>query len=289
MSDDIYSAIWVSHTSIGDFLACPRAYYLKHIYRDKKTGHKIKIVSPPLSLGQAVHEVLESLSHLPVEERFRQPLTEKLELVWQKISGKQGGFTSLETETKYKNRGIEMLNRVTEYPGPLARKAVKIKSSKDLIYYWLSKVDNIILCGKIDWLEYNPVFDSVNIIDFKTNKNEERTESLQLPIYYLLVVNCQNRKVDKVSYWYLGRNNELTDQPLPNKDESNKKILEIAKKIKLARQLNVFKCPHKTGCQYCKPYEAIIRGEGEKVGVDEFGSDCYVLEQMNDEKESVVL
>lgn len=287
--EDIYSAVWVSHSSISDFLACPRAYYLKHIYRDKKTGHKIKIVSPPLSLGQVVHEVLESLSRLPVEERFKEPLVTKLDKVWQKITGKRGGFGNPENEAKYKSRAVEMLNRVTNYPGPLAKKAVKIKSSKDLIYYWFSKNDNLILCGKIDWLEYNQNFDSVNIIDFKTNKNEERGESLQLPIYYLLAINCQTRKVDKVGYWYLQRNDEVTDQPLPDKDKSYNKILEIAKKIKLARQLNVFKCPHKTGCQFCKPFEAIVRGEGEKVGIDEFGTDCFILEQMNDEKESVVL
>lgn len=289
MNDDIYTALWVSHSSIGDFLACPRAYYLKHIYRNKKTGHKMKIVSPPLSLGQTVHEVLESLSRLPVEERFKEPLVSRLELVWQKITGKRGGFFSIDTEAKYKERAIDMLIRVEKHPGPIAKKAVKIKSDKDLIYYWLSKKDGIILCGKIDWLEYNPIFDTVNIIDFKTNKNEEREESLQLPIYFLLATNCQGRKVEKVSYWYLGRNDEVTEQPMPKKDESENKIIEIAKKIKLARQLNVLKCPHKTGCQYCRPYESIIKGEGELVGVDEFGTDCYVLAGFENEKQSVIL
>lgn len=286
--EDIYTAVWISHSSISDFLSCPRAYYLKHIYKDKKTGHKIKIVSPPLSLGQSIHEVLELLSKLPVEERFKESLVSKYDLIWGKISGKRGGFTDLETETKYKNRGVEMLNRITTHPGPLAKKAVKIKSQKDLIYYWLSKKDGIILCGKIDWLEYNPIYDSVKIIDFKTSKNEERLESLQLPIYYLLALNCQNRKIDGVGYWYIGRNNEITNQPLPDEHTSNDKIMDIAKKIKLARQLNVFKCPHKTGCQFCKPYESIIKGDAELVGVDEYGSDCYLLSGVS-ENESVVL
>jgi len=99
MAEDKYTATWVSHSSISDFLQCPRAYFLKHVYRDPKTGHKIKITSPPLALGQAVHEVLESLSTLPVEERFRNSLIEKFHTVWQKLSGKKGGFVNEEVET----------------------------------------------------------------------------------------------------------------------------------------------------------------------------------------------
>ncbi|KKQ37796.1 MAG: hypothetical protein US54_C0025G0014, partial [Candidatus Roizmanbacteria bacterium GW2011_GWA2_37_7] len=47
MAPDKFSAVWVSHTSISDFLQCPYAYYLKHVYKDPKTGHKMKIMSPP--------------------------------------------------------------------------------------------------------------------------------------------------------------------------------------------------------------------------------------------------
>jgi len=71
MPKDIYSAVYVSHTSISDFLVCPRAYFLKNVYRDPKTRHKIKLMSPPLALGQVIHEVLESLSLLPTEDRFK--------------------------------------------------------------------------------------------------------------------------------------------------------------------------------------------------------------------------
>ncbi|QQS44706.1 PD-(D/E)XK nuclease family protein [Candidatus Roizmanbacteria bacterium] len=96
----------------------------------------------------------------------------------------------------------------------MARKAVKIK--EDLPHYWLSEEDNIILCGKIDWLEYLPETDSVHIIDFKTSKYDEDGDSLQLPIYYLLVTNTQKREVSKASYWYLERNDDLTEKELPD-------------------------------------------------------------------------
>ena len=92
---DKYTATWVSHTSISDFLRCPRSYYLKNVYRDPKTNHKVKLMSPSLALGQAVHEVLESLSVLPKHSRFNESLIEKFEKAWSKVTGKKGGFPAL--------------------------------------------------------------------------------------------------------------------------------------------------------------------------------------------------
>jgi len=72
--NDKFTATWVSHSSIRDFLNCPRAYYLNNVYKDPATNHKIQIVSPALSLGSSVHEVIESLSNLPTKDRFKESL-----------------------------------------------------------------------------------------------------------------------------------------------------------------------------------------------------------------------
>jgi len=278
MPKDKYSAVWVSHSSISAFLECPRSYFLKNVYKDPQTGHKIKLMSPPLALGQAVHEVIESLSEIRTEERFREPMLSKFERAWKKVSGKNGGFFDEETEYKYKKRGMEMMERVTKHPGPLREKAVKI--NMELPYYWISEADNIILCGKIDWLKYIEESDSVEIIDFKTSINEEGKESLQLPIYHLLVHNCQKRKADGAWYWYLNQNDQLTKKELPDLKKSEEEVLKIAKRIKLQRQLGIFKCPNgEKGCRACRPYETIIRGEAELAGVDGFGADVYVIDK----------
>ena len=274
MPPDKYSAIWISHSSINDYLHCKRAYYLKNIYRDPKTKHKIKLMSPPLALGQAVHEVIESLSVLPVEDRFKELLTDKFEKAWEKVAGKRGGFTSDEVEAAYKAKGRDMISRVVKNPGPLARKAVKIKD--DLPHYWLSEEENIILCGKIDWLEYIPETDSVSIIDFKTGKNDEDPDSLQLPIYLLLVKNTQHRQIHKACYWYLDRTDELTEIPLPDEQASLQRIMDVGREIKLARQLSRFTC-ESNGCGYCSPLEAILKGEAELVGSDSYNADIYIL------------
>lgn len=275
MPQDKFTAVWVSHSSINNYLKCPRAYYLNNVYKDPKTHHKISLISPPLALGQVVHEVVESLSVLPVNSRFKEPLVPKFNKIWEKVTGKKGGFSSKEQELQYKKRGEEMLGVVLNNPGPLKNLAIKI--DMELPQYWLSDDDNIILCGKIDWLEYLPENDSVHIIDFKTGKKQEDTNSLQLPIYHLLAHNCQTRPVEKVSYWYLSLNNAPTPKKLPDLNSAHKQVLKIAKEIKLARALDRFKCPKGSGCSACKPLENIIQGKAELVGTGNFNQDVYIL------------
>lgn len=274
MAIDKYSALWVSHTSMSDFLACPRSYFLRHMYRDPKTRHKIKLMSPSLALGQAVHEVLESLSVIPKATRFLEPIMDRYDAVWAKVSGKRGGFFDRDTEYKFQTRGRDMIRRVLENPGPVAESAVKIK--EDLPYFWLSEEEGIILCGKIDWLEYLTAEDAVHIIDFKTGKQDEDPGSLQLPIYHLLVSSCQQRPVKKASYWYLERDDAPTERGLPGLQEARDRIIAVARQIKLARQLDRLKCPS-DGCFYCQPFEAVVAGKGELVGTDNFGYDIYIL------------
>ena len=286
MVKDKFSAVWVSHSSIGDWRQCPRAYWLKNVYKNPKTGRKMTLMSPPLALGQAVHEVIESLSVIATDKRFSEPLLNRLETVWQKISGKKGGFADKDEEFKYKERGKEMLRRVEQNPGPLKNLAVKIQM--ELPYYWLSEKDNIILCGKIDWMEYLANEEAVHIIDFKTGKQDENENSLQLPIYYLLASNTQARQVKKLSYWYIDRCGEPAEQKLTNLKTSEENILKLAKEMKLARQLNRFKCPN-NGRNVCKPMEKIITGQAEMVSVDEMNREVYILPTKTDERKSEIL
>lgn len=285
---DKFTAVWLSHSSISNFKNCPRAYYLSTIYRDPRSGHKISLTTPSMALGSAVHEVLESLSNLPTEDRFKTSLVERFDQAWQKVSGPMGGFADEATEANYKNRGEDMLRRVMAHPGPLAQKAVKINA--DLPQYWISEEDNLILCGKIDWLEYIEENNSVRILDFKTGVGEESVDSLQLPIYYLLAHNCQTRDVTGASYWYIARDDFPVEKKLPDLDKSKELVMKVGKEMKLARQLERFKCPEgDAGCKYCTPYEKIIRGEAVYVGTGEYGSDVYVVSESVKKMDSKIL
>ncbi len=283
MPKDKYTALWLSYSSINDYLKCPRAYFINNVYRNPKTGNKVTLITPPLALGQAVHELIESLSILPVKKRFEIPLVKKFEQFWEKVRGRRGGFISLDEEYQYKKRGLKMISQMIRNPGPLKKLAVKIKMN--LPYYWLSEKDNIILCGKIDWLEYLPKTDSVHIIDFKTSRKAESQDSLQLPIYQLLAHNCQKRRVTKASYWYLDQDDGLVEINLSDLEKSSQKILKIAKEIKLARQLERFVCPKKNGCFYCRPLEKILSKEAQFVGINDFSQEVYTLKRNCKEKE----
>jgi len=290
MSHDKFTATWVSHSSISDFLKCPRAYYLNNVYKDPKTGHKISITSPAMSLGSAVHNVLESLSLIPTPVRFKDSLLKKFDESWEKISGKKGGFISPEQEQDFKKRGEEMIKNVMKNPGPLKKLSVKIK--QDLPHYWISPKDNIILCGKLDWLEYFPETDSVGILDFKTGKHQEDPNSLQLPIYALLVANCQKRQAQKASYWYLSGESQVITKDLPDLKKAHNQILAIAKKIKLARKLEQFKCPNgDKGCFACKPLEMILKNEAEFVGLSDYNQDLYLIDydKLKSEQEDSII
>jgi len=284
---DKYSALWVSHSSINDFLCCPRLYYLKNVYHSSETGHKVGLMTPSLALGQVIHGVLEEVSSLPREKRFEKPLWDRFERLWQEVSGEKGGFFTAEEEKKYKARGKKMIERVIKNPGPLKKLAVKIK--EDLPYFWLSEKEGIILCGKIDWLEYRPEEETVHIIDFKTGRSKELVDSLQLPIYALLASVCQEHSIEQASYWYLEYNDRPTPIDLPTESETKREVLEVAKKIKLARRMERFQCSKgKNGCRYCQPYEKIIAGEAQKVGLGKYGNDIFVLppkkEKLTDSK-----
>ncbi len=275
---DKYKAVWVSHSSMGDFLKCPRLYYLHNVYKNPKTGRKIAIVSPHMSLGVAVHNVLENLVNFKTEERFKRDLLADYEKNWLKVSGKIGGFISNEQEEEFKKRGEEMIKRVIENPGPIERRTVNFYKGDMLPNFYLSEKDNIILCGKVDWIEYLEESDSLKVIDFKTGKHEEKEKSLQFPIYLLLLNALQKRKVSGAGYWYIDKDNDVKDVKIPSLEDAFKDVYEVAIKVKEARERGEYICPGgSAGCQNCAPYERILKGEGEFVGVGEYKQDLYLI------------
>jgi ATP-dependent helicase/DNAse subunit B len=278
-NNDKYKAIWASYSSIGNYLKCPRLYFLNNVYKDPITGHKINIINPSLALGQIVHETIENISNLSINKRFEGSLLDSFENNWKQVSGELGGFNNKEEEEEFKQRGKDMIQRVMDFPGPLLNKAIKIKGKiiEDLPSYILSEEDNIILCGKIDWLEYLADDDSVHLIDFKTGKHEEDLDSLQLPIYVLLISNLQTRKLSNVSYWYLDRDNEPTQVSIPDVKDSHDKVLKIALQIKEARESKNLSCK-KEGCFHCEPFEKIISGQAKLVGSGSYNTDIYIIE-----------
>lgn len=278
-SNDKFSAIWVSHSSMGDFLKCPRLYYLHNVYKNPSTRRKIGIVAPAMSLGQAVHGVLEPLANIKAEERLLIDFEKRFNEEWAKISGKIGGFLTKEEEQDFFSRGKNMIERVKNHPAPLLKKAFKNKD--DLPHFYISPDDNLILCGKVDWLQYVEETDEVHILDFKTGKHDEKDDSLQLPIYHLLVDAIQKRKVNGASYWYIDRDNEPITVDLPDLVSARERVMKVALQVKIARDAKIFDCPDgKDGCRHCKPYELIMQGKAEYIGIGGYNQDLYMVSKI---------
>lgn len=280
---DKYKAVWVSHSSMGDWLKCPRLYYLHNVYKNSE-GRKVAIVSPYMSLGVAVHNVLENLANFKSDERMSRDLLADYENEWVKVSGEIGGFTSPEQEAEFKERGRGMIERVIRNPNFLEKKTIKFPpvvagEKVDMLpHYYLNDVDNIILCGKVDWIEYLPESDSLRVIDFKTGKNDEKEGSLQLPIYQLLLNNLQKRKVVGAQYWYVDRDDAPVDATLGTLEDAYEKVYPVAKQMLEARTKSIFECKNGgEGCMHCRPYEAVISGEAKYVGKGEYKQDLYIL------------
>ena len=317
---DKYKAVWLSHSSIGDYEKCPRLYYLHDVYKDPKTKRKINITSPYMSLGIAIHNVVEDLKNYKVDDRKKiltekniilnqEKLLENFEIEFAKVSGKKGGFTSEEQEKEFKNRGVKMVQNVIADPKLLLNKTVSTKSyyTGDMLpNFYISQEENIILCGNIDWIEYNepekiplnPLFQkegrgTISVVDFKTGKNEEKENSMQLPIYKILLESLQNKwKVVNGKYWYLESGVVITKEIDEDKIKQVKeKIIKIGVEIRDKKLTwsgsdwlwnenfeNNFACKNgKEGCLHCKSYEKILAGEAEYLGVDMYKKDLYFI------------
>lgn len=269
-----FKAVWVSHSSLGDFKKCPRAYYLRNVYKNSN-NRKISIVSPYLSLGVAVHDCLEPLAWIPAKNRFDEDLISKFNELINSFSGKKGGFKDQEQFQSFKEKGIAMLQNIIKNPGPIAKPAVRmIQDKSELPWMWLSEEEEIILSGKTDWLEYNN--GNLSVYDFKTGKSVEKDDSLQLPIYSLLVKHYKRYPLTKAFYWYIAQEASPTEKKLPDYKTAYELVLKEALKLAEARKSNNVKCPY-SGCRNCDPYEKILNGEGEKLGVGSYGQELYYI------------
>lgn len=267
--------IWISHSAISDFEACPRLYYFRSVYRNPETNRRVQIVNPYLTLGSVVHESLEAIGRLPEKDKNLILLREFFEKNWQKYNGRRGGFSSLGDEEAFKDRGLEMIKRA-EVSEILKKENYKL--ADELLKVRLFKDENLILVGAIDWIELLEEGE-FHIIDFKTGRNEEKKGSLQLPIYLLLAKYNFIQPVKKTSYWYLEKEETPSAFELDAVQGYVPVVRDKARKIKEAIVNDVFDCQSGNGkCFKCKDYEAIINGQAEYLGVDlKTNKDLYFL------------
>lgn len=256
--------LWISHSAISDFGKCKRAYYYKHLYRNPKSNNRIQVVSPYLSLGTAVHETIEKLSSYPVKKRKELSLIERYDEIWEDCRGKKGGFISEEQEKEFKERGEEMVKKA-ESSKLLSSPALDTNNT----FPKLSLFENIELVGSIDWIEILSTGE-LHIIDFKTGKNEENSNSLQLPIYLILARKNFDKNIKRASYWYLNNEDEPALRDTGHLEEHLERIKKIALQISEAVKERDFSCSSGyKSCFHCREFDSVFSGSAEYVGFDE--------------------
>lgn len=279
--------LFISPSSLSDFDKCPQLYYYRNVYRNPQTGLKIQIISPALALGQTVHETIDRFVSDATQNKTMDELNKIYDWFWSQVTGEKGGFFSKELEESYKERGKQMLARFFQNEHYHTHKPVKLPT-----FPKMEMGEDIILTGKVDWIEDKGTFH--HIIDFKTGQKEERDDSKQLPIYAILTKGVLHIDEVKVSYWYLDKNDQLTDFELPDLEKETKLLKQKGMVIKMARLSNSFRCSsgYET-CRYCQDFVAIGKGKGKMVSMDTFNrkQEIYVMppkeEKVEEEKEDL--
>lgn len=267
----VKNPIYVSYTSLSDFLKCPRAYYLKNIYRDPKSGFRLQIASPYLSLGSTVHDSVKWYLDMEAQASLDQ-LIKKFRNFWFKYRGKRGGFISDEEEGNFGRRGLKMLDNFFTNAQKLEKNTHKIDFPK------LNLFEDVILMGNFDFIGER-LDGSLHVCDFKTGSNDEK-DSLQLYIYAILAEANLGKKVSSASFWYLDRDDSpreiVLDSLEPKLDWLKEKALELKEVISKGEWVCI---KGDELCNECRIYQALISGKGEFQFSDyRYKKDVYFLQ-----------
>jgi len=229
--------LYLSPFKISMFLECPRRYKFHYI---DGLAEKFKKPKPHFTMGENVHRTLkEFYDSLPPQKRTKENLENLLREIWRQ---NRAGFRDREEEKKFGLLALSMLNKfyqetdITKKP-LLLEKSYKINLSKE-----------IILQGKIDRVDLEG--DGLVIIDYKTGKEPEDNDYLQLIIYSIIISQKINKQIKEASYWYLKNNCKVSINPT-EKDLENG-ILEIKSLAEIIKNEKKFKPNINKFCNWCE-------------------------------------
>lgn len=255
------AAVWISHSALEEFFRCPKSYYYRYLYTNS-AGARVTIADPNLTLGIAVDDVIKYYFSKHAQVSL-EDLLWHLDFVWKLKKGKAGGFISEDQEKIYLEKAKKFITTFFENIGQIKGKV----EVPEFIQMSLSEEEDVRLCGSPDLINYLPD-GTVEVIDIKTSEKEYSGETLQLPIYTILIEKELGKKVSKASYWYLNVHNSPKEVTFSDQDflEDIKFKTQVLLK---ARKDNDFKCLKGSGgCFKCQDYEYIKTGQAEIVGKD---------------------
>lgn len=258
-----YSKVY-SHYKLNLFARCPQEYFFNYVDPVKmKMKTKLKQmpenIYPFHTLGKAIHNAITLYYYLPLSERTKENLLEKLAEAWRSEARwnktppllKWGGFKTIEEEREAYREAIKMLKNflkiAEENPAihylPTDDFRRSIKDYQNLI---TSLSDAYDISGKIDLITKNND-GSLHIIDFKTSKKEE-TDQFQLDFYQLLTELNFDRPVKKTSFYFLKAGKKKSSKVKKKAEEIKEMVLKRIEKVNKTKDWQPK--PSKL-CQYC--------------------------------------
>jgi len=234
---------YVSPNKLKIWIECPRKYW--HYYLHEPTKYQ-EPPRPYYTLGEAVHNTLNSFFSLVPQIRTRERLFDQLELHWNAAKNQQGGFKDSQEEKGYKERAINMLENfykkenTTVVPFKLSPSSTK--------YFPLN--ETVMLGGIIDRIDLEPD-GTLHIIDYKTGK-EDRDDPYQLPMYAILAKEWLKKNVSKLSYLHLESGNWSSQESDEKKEQETKRfVIETVDKIPRQLVKDYFVCSLGPACPHC--------------------------------------
>lgn len=212
----------LSASALNRYRNCPKQFWFTDIERLPQGPP-----GPILAQGTAVHEALERLMGLPLEQRSAETAERALRAVWCKH--RTGlTFSSREDEAAFGREALDMVRRFAQTSdltiSPLAREQ------------WLDcRLENgVTLRGKLDRIDARA--GAIELIDYKTGQRQLQADELPdepaAIIYLLLAEQAYQQPVERVRYLYL-RSGQAVDW-YPERDdveEYSRRLLELSSEV----------------------------------------------------------
>lgn len=195
------------------FLQCKQLY--KFFYLDDIKDHYVT-PKPPIVMGEHVHRALDDFYAIPKSERTEKTLHDLLRKSWIRNRGCFGEQEKMWGEKALKMLSMYFLEHKAD-DDPLYREQ----------YVDTSLGSDLVLLGKVDRIDSSGNDDTLQVIDYKTGKEKDRThqDTLQLLLYSLLVQQKYKKPVEKASFWYLGTGQEQSIHPTD--DDLQAAVIEV--------------------------------------------------------------